>query len=436
VLRYEFRTLEDSVEAVEQEGSSPTWIWKPTKPGTFRVKVTVEDSAGARVDSGWSSEVVVNAALTKSALIAVLPVENLSGGRAPIKMIAELVRSRFSERGMRILDDEILEAFMKRYRVRNTSGLNALVSKAIEEETGAEAFLITSLETYKDSDPPLVALFARLISSGEQPEILWMDSIGLSGIGYPGLLGLGLQGDPEILLEEAIQCLGDSLEVSLRKAGEAAPMPSSDLYYQCNSRAEVVSLSPEREGKRRHRPRTFFHSPELLAGKKYRVALIPFLNLSDRNNAGNIVSLHFIDQLIHIESFSIVDPGLVREQLLKYRIIMEAGPSLANVDIISSEISLEVDLVFSGTVFDYQDAFGTPKVEFSVKVLDAASRRTVWSSRSQNTGAEGVFFFDVGREFTAHHLASEMAWGTLEALEREAHALYGQRRDAGREEGE
>ena len=144
------------------------------------------------------------------------------------------------------------------------------------------------------------------------------------------------------------------------------------------------------------------------------MAIIPFLNLSDRNNAGKIVALHFVKHLIHGDTFAVVEPGLLREQLLKYRVVMQAGPSLANVDLISSEDAIGVDLVFSGTVFDYQDAFGVPKVDFSVKVIDAASRKTIWSSRSHNTGGDGVYFFDVGRVHTAHHLASEMAWGTFE----------------------
>jgi TolB-like protein len=159
------------------------------------------------------------------------------------------------------------------------------------------------------------------------------------------------------------------------------------------------------------------------------VAIVPFLNLSSRNHAGFVVTLHFVNQLLRTDAFSVVEPGLVREQLLRYRMVMEAGPSMADVEIISSDISLGVDLVFSGTVFDYQDEFGVPKVEFSVKVLEADSRRTVWSSRSQNTGDEGVYFFDVGRTFTAHHLASNMARGTFDAFERTADALHGRGTD-------
>jgi TolB-like protein len=146
------------------------------------------------------------------------------------------------------------------------------------------------------------------------------------------------------------------------------------------------------------------------------MAVIPFLNLSQRKNAGRILELHFVNQLFRNDSLSIVEPGLVREELLEHRVVMAAGPSLENAEVLSNDESLGVDLVLSGVVFDYQDAFGIPKVDFSVTMIEKESRRVVWSSRSHGTGEDGVLFFDLGMVHTAHQLASEMARGTSEAL--------------------
>ena len=55
-------------------------------------------------------------------------------------------------------------------------------------------------------------------------------------------------------------------------------------------------------------------------------------------------------------------------------------------------ITLEADLIFMGRVFDYEDyqgAAGTPKVDFTVQVIDRKSRRQVWSSKSRNEGDAG-----------------------------------------------
>jgi TolB-like protein len=376
----------------------------------------VEDGAAGPVGSGESSAIAVAPPVDKSALIAVLPLENLSGGMAPLEAVRGLLLSKLRENGFQLLDDGALEEFMERHRIRDTGGLNAAASRAIHEETGVGAYLVTSLEAHRDSEPSLVSLISRLVQGGAPSRIVWMDSVSLSAGSHPGLLRLSVIEDPDILLDRAVRCLADSLGRSIREAGEPVPAAPTNTYYGCNPRAEVVALSSERRGRARHRPRIIFRSPAIRADRRYSVAVIPFRNLSHRSHAGKITALHFVKHLVRSAQFTVVDPGFLREQLLKYRVIMAAGPSLANAEIISSDISLGVDLVFSGTVFDYQDAAGIPKVEFSLKIIEGRSRQLVWSSRSHNDGEEGVVFFDAGRVYTAHQLASDMAWGTYEAL--------------------
>ena len=89
---------------------------------------------------------------------------------------------------------------------------------------------------------------------------------------------------------------------------------------------------------------------------------------------------------------------------------MEEGVSLANADIIFGV--LNVDLILSGEVLDYQDyqgTLGTPKVNFSVLLIDRKSRRVVWSSDSYNQGDDGVVLFDWGKVNTAYTMTSQMA---------------------------
>lgn len=417
-LRYEFRSRQGSAEIVEQVGASPTWDWRPLDPGAYHVRAAVIDGAGDRVESAWQPEIVVAPVLRGGARVAILPVENLSGRGAPTDLVAELLHRKLGERGLDLLDHDDLEYFMKRHRVRNTSGLSSSVASTIRDEVGVDAVLITSLEAYREPKPATAAVISRLVSTGERPEIIWMDGIGLKGDGYPGFLNRNLVEDPITLLENAIECLADSLALSLWIAPDGSQTHSVNLQHACNSRGDVAAASAERRVKRRHRPQTLFRSPEVSSERRYTVAVIPFLNLSDRKHAGSIVTLHFVSQLLRARNFAVVEPGLVREQLLKYRIIMEAGPSLANAEIISSEGSLDVDLVCSGTVFDYQDGAGTPKVDFSTQIIDAPSRDVVWSSRSNGNGDEGVVFWDFGRVRSTHRLASELARGTFDALRR------------------
>jgi hypothetical protein len=144
--------------------------------------------------------------------------------------------------------------------------------------------------------------------------------------------------------------------------------------------------------------------------------VLPFSNKYAPKNAGNVVPLHLIQHLLAYGNLTVIEPGLIREDLLKYRIVMEAGPSLAVADILTSERSLGADLIVAGSVFDYQGLRGVPKVNFSVQAVEAHTREVVWWSRSDASGDDGVLFFNVGKIYSAHGLTSRMAKAVVSLL--------------------
>jgi hypothetical protein len=263
-FHYEFRTLKGCSEVVEQHGPSRTWDWNPEDSGAFRVKVIITDCTGAGVDSGWSPAYVVIPHVSKDTLLAALPVENLSGGEAPLILLARSLRMNLTERGFRLLDDEVLEGFMKRHRVRYTGGVGSRVSRAMKEETEAEAILVTSVEAYEDKGSPEIALISRLVSSGENPEIVCTESVGLSGEGSTGLLGLGRVREPQILLEKAVHSLGNALASCASAAGrrirvlrvpdDAVPNGACDANGICPTLGDTVDRERVRRCIGRHVP--------------------------------------------------------------------------------------------------------------------------------------------------------------------------------------
>jgi TolB-like protein len=320
--------------------------------------------------------------------IAVLPFENLSGTEAPLKSMRGSLIERLRALGFNVLEEEALEGFMARYRMRYMGGINKVIARAFREETGTDGVLITSLELYSDRFPPKIALTSRMVSTGDDPVILWMDSTGLAGDDSPGILALGVIKDPQRLVEKALEPVSDSL---------------------------VGYLSDERGGmnleggKRKFRPKLSYRSSVIDPGGKYSVAVVPFFNESTRKNAGQIMVLHFVKWLTELENFSVIEPGVVRQELLTFRIIMDEGVSLAQADLIFS--SLDADLILSGKVIDYQDFqgfAGKPRVDFSALLVERNTREVVWASKSYNDGDDRVFFFDWGRVNTAHVMASEM----------------------------
>ena len=320
--------------------------------------------------------------------IAVYPVENLSGGAAPIKEIRKICIENLKAQGIDVLEEGVLEKFMARYRIRYAGGVDREIAKAFKHDIDVDGVFITSLELFSDTNPPKISLISRLVSVGEDPSILWMDGVGLAGDDSPGILGLGLIKDPNQLLDRALKTNLDSLLSYL------SGKPKGQVR-------EVV--------RNKFCPKVSYRSPALDSNRKYTVVIAPFFNMSERKYAGEIMTLHFAKELVRVTNFNIIEPGVVRQAFLELRIIMEQGVSLANAELILD--LLNADLVVSGKVADYEDYQGTwgkPKVNFTAQLIERRSQEVLWSSHSYNEGDDGVFFFDRGKVNTAHAMASQM----------------------------
>jgi len=364
---------------------------KSVSPGTG----TVDGSVGAAT----AALPMVPAAEHKEPfLVAVLPVENLSARPAPLKEIRQALAEGLRSRGLGVLPKRELEGFMARHRVRYTGGINNELALSFLRETGAKAVLIVSLEHLSDGPPPKISFIARLVSTGEQATILWTKSVGMSGDDHPGILGIGLILTPEEMQRKAVGSALDSLAQSV-PAGM--------------TRIAVRSVSG---GK--FRPKRYYRLQGLKFGadRPVTVAVVPFLNIGTRKYAGSLMELHFVSRLAQVENVRVIDPGVVREVLLQQRVIMQQGVSGPQAALLFS--MLDADFLLTGIVTEYQDAElpGGSKVEFSVLAFDGKSRQVVWSSRSDNRGDDGVFFFNLGEVETAADLASQMVWSVVERM--------------------
>ena len=332
----------------------------------------------------------------KKLLVAVLPVTNLSSTPAPLEEIRQLLMSSFKQQGLDIVPAETLERFIVKHRIRYMGGLNETTARDIRYEIGADAVLISSVDLYSEVSPPKVALTCRLVSTGHNPEILWMDGVGLAGDDTIGILQLSLIEDPRKLLNKAVRYLSTSLAGYL-----------SGKRYLPVSRRKIIKFWPK----------VFYRSPVFEPGWKYTVAVVPFFNLTENRYAGEIMALHFLKELLKSENFAVIEPGIIRHLLLQMRIIMDGGISIADSHALFSR--LDANLILTGKVFDYHDYLGLSgkaKVDFSALIIERRSREAVWTSRSFNEGDYGVFFFDWGKVNTAHAMASEMVQSALETL--------------------
>ncbi len=86
---------------------------------------------------------------------------------------------------------------------------------------------------------------------------------------------------------------------------------------------------------------------------------------------------------------------MIRDILLRYRLIMQAGPSLAVSDILADQRIFGADLILSGKVFDFQDATGESRIDFSTQIFDGGRREVVWDFPAATQEEGRVSFFSI-----------------------------------------
>ena len=326
-------------------------------------------------------------------VIAVMPINNLSGFPAPLEGLRQRLLLLLEGYGVQLLPESQLQAFMAEQRIRYLGGIDAATARQMENQTAVDAVLFSSLELLNDTAPPRIAVSARLVSPGA--DILWMQGVAVSGDEDVGLLELNRVENADILIDQALERLIGSLADHFRQTGS-------------------VHLRSER---RAFEPEILFRASLAEKRHPYRVAVLPFLNLSRRKHAGTLMQLHFTKNIHTAPELEAVEPGIIRQALLQSRTVMVDGISLADADALFEK--LQADLILSGRVFDYQDfqgEAGETRVCFSAMLLEKENRRMAWSAQSCRTGDVGVWFFDRGKIRTAHVLADAMARGAVESI--------------------
>jgi TolB-like protein len=328
-------------------------------------------------------------------LLAVFPVQNASGGSAPIRSLTEELEAALAGRGLRIVPRQDLDQVLAKHRIRFTGGVDRRMARVLREELQVDAVLVPTLELYAAAAPPKVAMAVRLVEASMRPVVLWADAVARTGDDSPGLLGLGLVETAAELEKEVVADLARAVarHATGRFAGDS-----------CGSAG-------------RFRPRRAFRAPVLDDVGRQTIAVLPFANETSRRDAGDVVLEQFVAQLARSGSFDVLDPGVVREELLANRIVLEGGVSVDGAMAILD--LLQADLVLTGDVQVYAGPAGKhvpPSVAFTAYVLDRVTGELVWSSASDGAGNDGVFFFGAGRVHTTSALSCRMVRGVVDRI--------------------
>lgn len=315
--------------------------------------------------------------------VLVLPPENLSGGGIASREITARLGQMAAMAGAEVIGGVRLDEYLARYRIRYTGGVDSVAAVAARDDLGADAILVTSFMNWGGS-PPQAAFIARLVSTEDRPSVLWMDGYARTGDDSPGLFALQVIRDPVMLEAEAFQRMGGALEAFLA-TGKPGERCADGGWWRPRM---AYRARPDRR-------------------ESTSVAVLPFVNETRRRGAGEAVALELALQFENTPGYRILEPGKVRDELLRRRIVMEDGVSLDQARMVSA--TLDADLVAAGYVFELEDGPGVPAVNFTVMVIDRKTGRVVWQSLSHNKGTDPETVFGFRRVGSASQLTCRMA---------------------------
>ena len=332
-----------------------------------------------RRESGWLPAAMLGAVLilTSSRIagaqearsLLLLPLENVSGNIESLGLLMPVLERALRDHGYRLAEEEKLEGFLGRNRIRSTGELSRTHLTAARRDLDAAVAMVGSITIFNDlAGYPQWGVSARLLDTGSGA-IVWAGSAGFTGDDFTIALGLGTITSPQRLAEETVK----ELLRDLPAPGEPAVFPPW--------RRSLLS--------RMLRIRASYRSPTLDTNPPKLVAVLPFENLSERRGAGRIVGDIFTSALVRSRFYEIVEPGTVTEALRAIGVVPYGNIDLETLAALRER--LKVDAIILGTVLEYSEglkrgAVTSPEVVFDARMLDAEDGIIVWFAERVRNG--------------------------------------------------
>lgn len=293
------------------------------------------------------------------AKIALFPFENFSEDKNALTVVMPLLRDRLESRGLEVLDEDSLNRFLLKERIRSTGYISKDMARKIGEKLNVQAILVGSVNTFFPGANPRVGFSARLINSSDGT-ILWADHASATGEDFTTVLGLGRVRTIDRLTSRVTDKLLNSFNIT--------------PHYK-----EIEST--------------------------YRIAVMPFQNKSKIKDAGMIATYMFLVELFKNQRFEPVEYGEIRRLTVDLRVRGKGELDLKNTEAISK--SLGADGILVGTVELYSEGEGTlpPEVIISARLIDARKNRILWYDGYQYSGDDGIIMLDWGRIRSAENVA-------------------------------
>ncbi len=142
-----------------------------------------------------------------------------------------------------------------------------------------------------------------------------------------------------------------------------------------------------------------------------KVAIMPFENLSARENASEKMTELLALSLRSTNAFEMTELGQTYEQMRKHRV--RSSTFLTGDQIDSLAGGLKVDYIITGTVLEYTETDNTylgkiPQVSMNLRLISCKTRETVWTGASNARGDQSELLFGIRAVRSREELARKV----------------------------
>lgn len=304
--------------------------------------------------------------------VAVFPFENESMDINALSAVMSLVKAELQKRGFELLDDAAVREFLVEHRLRQSGYISEDIANSLMQEYGVSAVLLGCIIAYEAKKNPVVAVHARVVDT-ESGDILWAGFSSATGEDFVGLFGLGGKFTMQSLTPEVIERLFSTfpLKLSREQSGDA-----------------------------------------------FRIAVLPFRNISKKIGAGSIATYLYITELFRSPIFQPVEFGNIREAVVELKLRPKGEVDYTILDALAEMI--DVDGFIIGTVDEYREEINLslpPQVSIAARLLDAQSKKLLWYDYTTLNGNDEIKILDFGKMRSADRVAYRIVQRHIRQLE-------------------
>ena len=326
--------------------------------------------------------------------LALLPPENVSGVTAAPPAVEELLATLAARQGWTVVRGEAVDRALHAARIWRLDSFSTTALRALGEELGASAVLISTVDTWLDGENALFAASASL--RAVDGTTLWSRFFSLSGSETAGALSFHRAADVAEVARRAFERAG---------AGFPSPGAAAPPARYPGSRWSLA------------RPPTF-RAASLAAEPGVRLCIIPFANSTDDRAAPRIVADLLSRRLAESDRFTVVEPAELRAALLAEKV-----PAIRNLDpprLRQIGARLGTTYFLRGTVWRWREGSPrtdrvSPEVELQLELVDVASQRVLWTAHHRRRGDDYEGLFLRGRVSNVAALADRVLAEMLQA---------------------